>query len=217
VLGAASIGPLYGMFAGAVTWRIGRAARGQFTLTVDGVPVLVTVAIQTTQFGQRGVLRLAEQTVSREKAEAIFKFVAHGRQAETGLRHVQQRRGSCAVAAAAIIGGVSYEVAAACLPDQAAGRPRDSAQPVALLERVTHGRWRHFRLPGQGFPLNRILFPDHPVAVVIWQPVWFFRRHTTSRCIVVKGPAVHDPNLWHAVRLDEYSRRNWNVLEIYEA
>jgi hypothetical protein len=189
----------------------GRRA-GLLRLTLGSEVVNVRVSAALTAEGDRVVLVIPEQAVSQERAaRALADCLAAG-EPETGVRHVPQGQGNCAVAAAAMLAGTSYEEAAARCPGPAYRRGVRPAEMAALLEGLTGVRWRGF-ISWHQSRLGTFRFPDRPLLVYL-RPPWSWRLH---HCVVVKAKMVHDPNYPHALTLDQYLNRHWRVAGVLQA
>jgi hypothetical protein len=119
----------------------------------------------------------------------------------------------CAIASAAMLGGVSYEEAAKRSPYPDAASTRGPHQMHALLEAVTDTEWR---LWPAGLPRVRVVdFSSLPWPVAVWIQdaalhSWF------GQWIVLDSHIVHDPGEYCAWAWDWYPHRNWFVGRVVE-
>jgi len=157
------------------------------------------------------VLSIPNHSLGQDEIQAALHKLLQDEQPvpETEIRHVCQGPGNCAVAAVAMLGGVSYEDVTVDRRAQGKMRVR---KLLALLERFTRVRWQLVPLHSLPRRLDRIRFPDWPVIVYL-RPAWKFRL---IHCIVVKGEFVHDPNGRQAVRPDQYAKGHWRVCLIVQ-
>ncbi len=106
------------------------------------------------------------------------------------MNHIpKQQWMGCAVAAAAMLAGRSYEEVAAHWPDMDEARMRSPRELCALLEAVTDHEW--YLVPCCHQPrVHEFLPPQWPVAVWI-QDANF--RPQFGQWIVIKDKVVYDP------------------------
>src|SRR5438874_1400616 len=95
----------------------------------------------------------------------------------------------CAVATAAMIGGVTYEEVEFLGGGRTPSRLRWPVETRRLLEKVTRSRWRS-RWLWRRRRLADCSFPQWPVAVFLQDGAWWSRF---GQWVAVKGELVHDP------------------------
>jgi hypothetical protein len=184
---------------------LGRSRSGILCIRIGEVSLQVRVFIQPTRNGECVVLEIPDDPMAPTHANATLQRLLIREPApDTGINHVCQGTGNCAVATVAMIGRVSYEEVAACRHSRRAPRTKEI---LALLARFTGVRWQSVSLHSLPRRLDRIAFPPWPVVVYI-RPPWQFR---VAHCIAVEEESVHDPAWTRAVRLDHYDRGYWRV------
>ena len=127
------------------------------------------------------------------------------------LRHIMQRTANdCAIAAAAMVGEVSYDTAAERSPVPVGKRGLNPREIISILESVTGVTWR-----GPQFAwwcrIPRLNGLEHPFVVVIRRP-WTL---ATQHCVAMYDGYVYDPACSCCCRMNEYERRCWRVVAIY--
>ncbi len=126
------------------------------------------------------------------------------------LRHVRQRNGrDCGVAAAAMLAGVSYDLAACAHPR---ARPRDGLQAmeVAVMLRRLTGRLVRLSGAAEGETLaaGAAGLPD-PAIVLIHAP-----GSTRGHYVVVAAGYVLDPELPEVAPLADYRHLDWTIFRV---
>jgi hypothetical protein len=127
------------------------------------------------------------------------------------LRHIRQQGGTCAIAAAAIAAGVSYEEAAAQSPVPPGKRGLYPHEIRRLLSALTQVGWLSdyfFRWR----PVSRLEATEEPLVLVI-RPA----KRSNAHCIVLKNGYVYDPAFPACVPIGSYCRRDWRVLFMFRA
>jgi hypothetical protein len=126
------------------------------------------------------------------------------------LKHVPKQQWlGCAVAAAAMLSGRSYEDVAAHWADLDEARTRSPGELIALLEAVTDTEW-HFAPLWHPQPRVREFVPvPRPVAVWIQDAAL---RPRNGQWVVVKGEVVYDPGEPTAHPVSRYPLRDWVVI-----
>jgi len=192
-------------------WPPAPSREGRLLLRLGDVVLEIVVSLEPAGRGERLVLRFPEHCLEPAQLEPLIRQLFEGpRPVGTGIEHVSQGEGNCAVATVAMLGGVDYEAVAASRRGSRS-RPPYVRELTALLKRFTRSKWQAIlphSLPRQ---LDRVSFPEWTVVVWIRPP----GNYRLSHCIAVKGQHVHDPNGTHAVRLDEYDKGDWHVALVF--
>ncbi len=126
------------------------------------------------------------------------------------LRHVVQRNGrDCGVAAAAMLAGVSYDVAVGAHPN---ARPHDGLQAMELAVMLRRLTGRLVRLSGaaEGESLAaRAADLPHPCIVLIHAP-----GSSRGHYVVVTQSHILDPELPKAAAFSEYPHMDWSIFRV---
>jgi hypothetical protein len=162
---------------------------------------------------ERVVLCLPGHVTPPAQVGRLLRDCLQQRAPQTGIGHIPQGQGNCCIAAVAMIAGVTYEQALAAYPGSSAlARGVRPAEMERLLTRLTGTPW-HRLMPLAQWRLEDVHLPDRPFVVYLRLP-WRFRL---AHSIVVKGRMVHDPNYTHALLRDQYPKRHWRVICIFQA
>ena len=124
----------------------------------------------------------------------------------SSIRHIMQGQGNCLVAAAAMVGNVSYRCAAELRPSI----PVRTTQIRRYLKSVTGVQWcgsfAWFRRIGN--VTNR----PYPTIAVIRERWW---SHQKVHAVAICGNLIHDSNYSQTYSTQDYPRRNWRAIDVY--
>lgn len=128
------------------------------------------------------------------------------------MRHVRKKHEmGCAIASAAMIGGITYEEVAALSREVDPAKTRWPEEFQRLLENVSQTKWhRHSVGP---LPLSLIPCHEWPKGLFITDSYW---HASFGQWIVMKAKLAYDPGSSYASLLRDYPRKDWLVTEVVE-